>query len=87
VERSDWHPAFGFHGFFNFSKALGDGELEHFLDMLPSDYLGGVDTYDLIDSLQLDEKHQLVKKITNQLQFRWKMRKKYIRAKLGLKIR
>jgi hypothetical protein len=87
VERSDWHPAFGFHGFFNFSKALGDAELEHFLDMLPSDYLGGVDTYDLIDSLQLDEKNLLAKKIINRLQFRWKMRKKYIRAKLGLTLR
>ena len=85
VERSDWHPAFGFHGFFNFSRALGDAELEHFLDMLPSDYLGGVDTYDLIYSLQLDNKNRLAKKIINRLQFRWKLRKKYIRAKLGLK--
>ena len=87
VERSDWHLAFGFHGFFNFSKALGDGELEHFLNILPPYYLGGVDTYDLIYSLQLDQKQQLIKKITNQLQFRWKMRKKYIRAKLGLTLR
>ena len=86
VERSDWHPAFGFHGFFNFSKALGDTELEHFLDMLPSDYLGGVDTYDLIDSLQHDEKQPLAKKIINRLQFRWRMRRKYIRAKLGLRL-
>jgi hypothetical protein len=86
VERSDWHPAFGFHGFFNFSKALGDAELEHFLDILPSDYLGGVDTYDLIDSLQLEEKQPLAKKIINRLQFRWRMRRKYIRAKLGLRL-
>ena len=86
VERSDWHPAFGFHGFFNFSRALGDAELEYFLEMLPSDYLGGVDTYDLIYSLQLDNKNTLAKKIINRLQFRWKLRKKYIRAKLGLKL-
>ena len=86
VERSDWHPAFGFHGLFNFSRALGDLELEQFLDILPSDYLGGVDAYDLIYSLQLDKKHPLAKKIINRLQFRWRMRKKYIRAKLGLKL-
>ena len=83
VERSEWHPAFGFHGLFNFSRVLADAELEQFLDILPSDYLGGVDTYDLIYSLQLDEKYSLAKKIINRLQFRWKMRKKYIRAKLG----
>jgi len=87
VERSEWHPAFGFHGFFNFYRALGDAELEQFLDILSSDYLGGVDTYDLIYSLQLDEKHSLEKKIINRLQFRWRMPKKYIRAKLGLKLR
>lgn len=86
VERSDWHPAFGFHGLFNFSRALSDTELEQFLDILPSDYLGGVDAYDLIYSLQLDKKHPLAKKIINRLQFRWRMRKKYIRAKLGLKL-
>jgi hypothetical protein len=86
VERSDWHPAFGFHGLFNFSRAFGDTELEQFLDILPTDYLGGVDAYDLIYSLQLDKKHPLAKKIINRLQFRWKMRKRYIRAKLGLKL-
>jgi hypothetical protein len=86
VERSDWHPAFGFHGFFNFYRALGDAELEQFLEILSSDYLGGVDTYDLIYSLQLDEKNSLAKKIINRLQFRWRMRKKYIRAKLGFKL-
>jgi hypothetical protein len=86
VERSAWHPAFGFHGFFNFYRALGDAELEQFLDILSSDYLGGVDTYDLIYSLQLDEKHSLAKKIINRLQFRWRIRKKYIRAKLGFKL-
>ena len=86
VERSDWHPSFGFHGFFNFGKALSPEELSAFLDLLPDTYLGGVDTYDLIYSLQLDEKHSLAKKIINRLQFRWRMRKKYIRAKLGLKL-
>jgi hypothetical protein len=86
VERSVWRSAFGFHGFFNFSRALSDTELEHFLDMLPSDYLGGVDAYDLIYSLQLDKKYSLAKKIINRLQFRWKMRKKYIRAKLGFSL-
>jgi len=86
VERSEWHPAFGFHGFFNFYRALGDAELEQFLEILSSDYLGGVDTYDLIYSLQLDEKHSLAKKIINRLPFRWRMRKKYIRAKLGFKL-
>ncbi|CAM3727687.1 DUF5672 family protein [Polynucleobacter antarcticus] len=86
VERTPWHDAFGFHGFFNFGKMLGDDELGQFLDMLPSEYLGGLDTYDLLQSLQLDQRTQLADKIIHKLQFRWKMRRRYLRAKLSLKL-
>jgi len=78
VERSEWHPAFGFHGFFNFGKALSPKELSVFLDLLPDAYLGGVDTYDLLDYL-LDHNHKdLAQRIWRRVQFKWRYRKRYL---------
>jgi len=84
VERSDWHPAFGFHGFFNFGKVLSSEELSAFLDLLPDAYLGGVDTYDLIDHLIESKNKGLAESIWKRVKFRWKMRKNYIRMMLRL---
>lgn len=81
VERSEWHDAFGFHGFFNFSKVLSDQELTDFLEILPSTYLSGVDAYDLMDELMASRKFKLAKRIISKIQFKWKMRKRYLRAK------
>ena len=81
VERSEWHDAFGFHGFFNFGRVLNDQELAYFLGILPSSYLTGLDVYDFIDDLIARNKHDLAKKLIAGLQFRWKMRKRYARAK------
>ena len=39
VERSEWHDAFGFHGFFNFGRILSDIELSKFLQILPKNAL------------------------------------------------
>jgi hypothetical protein len=80
VERSEWHDSFGFHGFFNFDKVLSDQEFTYFLDILPSTYLSGIDTYDLLDRLMTKNKFFLVNKIVDRIQFRWKMRKKYMRV-------
>jgi hypothetical protein len=85
VERTDWHPAFGFHGFFNFGKALKPDELTEFLCLLPDSYLGGVDTYDLIDFLVEDKNRSLAESIWKRVPFRWGMRKRYIRAMLKLR--
>jgi hypothetical protein len=78
VERTEWHPAFGFHGFFNFGNALSPEELGAFLDLLPDAYLGGVDTYDLLDYL-LDHNHKdLAQRIWKRVQFKWRYRKRYL---------
>jgi hypothetical protein len=84
VERTDWHPAFGFHGFFNFGKVLGPEELSAFLDVLPDSYLGGVDTYDLIDHLIKSNNQGLAESIWRRVKFRWRMRKQYVRIKIKL---
>jgi hypothetical protein len=84
VERSEWHPAFGFHGFFNFGKALSPEELGAFLELLPDSYMGGVDTYDLIDYLIESKNKVLAESIWKRVKFRWKMRKQYVRIKIKL---
>jgi hypothetical protein len=84
VERTSWHPAFGFHGFFNFGKALSPEELGAFLELLPDSYLGGVDTYDLIDYLIESNNQGLAVPIWKRVKFRWRMRKQYVRIKIKL---
>jgi hypothetical protein len=78
VERTSWHPAFGFHGFFNFGKALSPDELSTFLDLLPDAYLGGVDTYDLLDYLLNHNHKDLAQRIWKRVQFKWRYRKRYL---------
>jgi hypothetical protein len=78
VERSAWHPAFGFHGFFNFARALNHEQLAHFLSILPDDYLGAVDTYDLINDLLNKGNYAAANSIFKKTKFTWKMRRQYI---------
>lgn len=80
VERSEWHPAFGFHGLFNFGKVLNSEELNEFLNMLPNTYLGGVDTYDLIDYLIEQKDKTLANAIWRRVKFRWKRRRQFFRT-------
>lgn len=84
VERSLWHSAFGFHGFFNFGRVLNDVELDAFINLLPAGYLGGLDSYDLISQLRGQGRLRLAKEIGGKVQFRWKMRKRYFKLKLWL---
>ena len=78
VERSEWHPAFGFHGFFNFGKVISAEELSHFLDLLPDAYLEGVDTYDLVNYLYDHNNNDLAQRIWKRIQFKWRYRKRYL---------
>jgi hypothetical protein len=80
VERTNWHPAFGFHGFFNFGNALSPEELGAFLDLLPDSYLGGVDTYDLMDYLIEHKNKEIAELIWKRVTFKWRYRKRYIKA-------
>jgi hypothetical protein len=84
VERTEWHPAFGFHGFFNFGKVMSPQELTEFLQLLPDAYLGGVDTYDLMQYLIEHHNKKLAESIWRRVSFRWRMRKNYVRMKLRL---
>jgi len=81
VERSEWHDAFGFHGFFNFGRVLGDEQLITFLNMIPNSYLKGVDAFDLVDDLILRKRLDLALSICSRIQFTWKLRKRYISMK------
>jgi Protein of unknown function (DUF5672) len=82
VERSLWHDAFGFHGFFNFDRVLNDAELKAFINILPENYLSGLDSYDLIASLREQGRLNLAKEIAQKVRFTWKMRKRFIKLKL-----
>ena len=84
VERSPWHPAFGFHGFFNFGRVLNDAELIAFIKKLPMNYLGGLDTYDLIAHLRQEGRLKMAKEIAAKVCFKWKMRKRYLKLKWWL---
>ena len=82
VERSEWHDAFGFHGFFNFGRVLSNDELLKFLTMLPDSYLKGVDVFDLVDYLLANQQYQLAMLIGARIQFTWKLRKRYLALKI-----
>lgn len=83
VERTLWHEAFGFHGFFNFGRVLNDSELKEFIEILPNNYLSGLDGYDLISLLREQGRFDLAREITEKVRFKWKMRKKFIKLKFG----
>jgi Protein of unknown function (DUF5672) len=84
VERSEWHLAFGFHGFFNFGRVLNDADLENFLKLLPKSMLSGVDCYDLISYLRNVGRLRLARILAENVQFKWKMRRQYIKVKYWL---
>jgi hypothetical protein len=81
VERTLWHDAFGFHGFFNFGRVLNDVDLKAFIKLLPENYLNGLDAYDLITSLREQGRGALSKEIAEKVRFKWKMRKRFVKLK------
>ena len=84
VERSIWHDAFGFHGFFNFAHVLSDEELSDFLTLMPESALSGLDAYDLITYLKNQNRVAIAKVIAKRVTFRWKMRVRYLKLKYWL---
>ena len=84
VERSEWHDAFGFHGFFNFGKVLDDKELDSIFKILPDSYLSGLDSYGLIASLKEQGRIQIALKIGKRVKLKWKMRKRFLKLQLWL---
>ena len=84
VERSIWHKAFGFHGFFNFSRVLDDQELRKLLPLLPESVFMGLDSYDLVAQLRIQGRVEMAREIARRIVFRWKMRRYFIKLKLWL---
>jgi hypothetical protein len=84
VERSPWHKAFGFHGFFNFGRVLNDESLRVFINTLPESYLSGLDVYDLVAYLRQEGRFGMAKEIATKVRFKWKMRKRYLKLKFWL---
>jgi hypothetical protein len=84
VERTPWHDAFGFHGFFNFGRVMNDAELRAFINILPENYLSGLDSYDLIACLRDEGRSALAKEIAKKVRFKWKMRKRFFKLQFWL---
>jgi len=78
VERTPWHAAFGFHGFFNFADALAPRELAAFLADIPDSCCGGVDTYDLIATLRRRGHETLAADLFRKCGFRRRAWRQYI---------
>lgn len=84
VERTAWHPAFGFHGFFNFADALEPAELERFVDRIPPSCCGGRDTYDLISLLCDRDAHALAARLLAKCRIRWRTWREHLKARRRL---
>jgi hypothetical protein len=80
VERSEWHDAFGFHGFFNFAKVLNDEEIKNFLSKSPSLTFKNIDVYELIDYLISHGRNSMAKILFSRVRFLWKQRRRYFHA-------
>lgn len=81
VERSLWHKAFGFHGFFNFAKVLTDQELLSCMELMPQNSLSNLDAYELISSLKMQNRKFLALAVAKKINFKWKMRRNFIKLK------
>jgi len=83
----EYKQAFGFHSFFNFAKVLSSDELKKFINIIPQELLGKVDTYDLIDDLYQLKQFQLVSLLLNKSSPKGKMWKKHLYRWLRAKFR
>lgn len=82
TERTPWRASFGFHGFFNFAKALDQETLTGVLDQIPTNCCGGIDSYDLIADLLTrgEDGRVLARKLFSKCRFRWRRRREYLRT-------
>lgn len=87
-ERGLLRKSFGFHGFFNFSKVLNENELELATQIIPKSFLGGVDTYELIEALIQEHNfvtaQNLLSKTTPKHQRRLRLDKLHLKISIKL---
>lgn len=79
VERSEWHDAFGFHGFFNFGRVLSDEEIEEFLFQSPELTFKNIDAYELLNYLVSNGRKSVAKMLKVRIRFIWRCRREYLR--------
>ena len=79
VERSEWHEAFGFHGFFNFGRVLSSEEIEDFLAQSPRLTFKNIDAYDLLHYLESSGQKSVAQILKARIRFIWKYRRQYLR--------
>jgi len=82
VERSEWHDAFGFHGFFNFGRVLSNEEIKEFLAQSPELTFKNIDAYELLNYLVINERRSVAKILKSCIRFNWKYRRQYLRMLL-----
>jgi len=82
----EYKSAFGFHGFFNFAKVLNPDDLKMIIELIPTNLLGKLDTYHLIDDLYLNHQFHLVNLLLNRSFPKGKMWKKHLPRWLRSKI-
>lgn len=89
IERTEWRPSFGFHGFFNFARALDTTTLKEVIERIPENCCGGIDTYQLIDDLlnRGDQGRELAANLFAKCRFSWRRRREYIKTIYGLRSR
>lgn len=87
AERTPWHDAFGFHGFFNFVNALSEDELQAFLDGVPSSCCGGLDSFDLIHELSERGRDSQARQLFAKVRFSIRRTGKYVGAWRALRRR
>jgi len=74
----EYKQAFGFHGFFNFAHVLNTNDLRTIIESIPSNLLGKLDTYHLIDELYLNQQFHLVNLLLKRSSPKGKMWKKHL---------
>jgi hypothetical protein len=79
IERSEWHDAFGFHGFFNFAKVLDDYEMRDFLSQSPTLSFNNIDAYELLEDLIIKDRKSVAKTFRARIRFTWRCRRQYLR--------
>jgi len=84
TERTAWQPSFGFHGFFNFAKAFDSRTLAEFIERIPAQCCGGLDSYHLLDDLLGRGESELATQLFAKCRFRWRRRREYLRTACSL---
>ena len=79
VERSEWHDAFGFHGFFNFGRVLSDEAIKEFLAQSPELAFKNIDVYELLYDLKNKRRESVADMLKQRICFNWKYRRQYLR--------